>query len=278
MSAAGSRATIHGQAAPAPLKGVTVLVTRPAHQAEGFCRLVETAGGRALRFPALEIQDPADLAALDAVIDRLDGFRIAIFISPNAVHRAIGRIHARRGKLPPGLKLATVGRKTALALERLGYRADICPPARFDSEALLEQPQLQDVADRPVVIFRGEGGRELLGATLTARGAKVTYAEAYRRGRPDVDPGPVLRLWSQGDGHVIAITSSEALRNLYEMMGEAGRQRLCSTPLVVGCGRMVDTAREMGFKQTPVVADDPSDEAMLEAVQKWAEKRKQTHE
>ncbi|MFP4079186.1 MAG: uroporphyrinogen-III synthase [Ectothiorhodospira sp.] len=278
MNTAGSRETTQANGIPAPLEGLTVLVTRPAHQAEGFCRLVEAAGGRTLRFPALEIQPPADPAALDAIIDGLDDFQIAIFISPNAVHRATQRIQARRGALPPDLKLATVGRKTAQALERRGYRADICPPERFDSESLLAQPQLQDVAGQTVVIFRGEGGRELLGATLTARGAKVTYAEAYHRGRPDADPGPVLRQCSQGGDHVITITSSEALRNLFDMLGEAGRSWLRCTPLVVGCDRMVDTAREMGFKQTPVVADDPSDEAMLEAVQKWAEKRKQTHE
>ncbi|WP_050814229.1 uroporphyrinogen-III synthase [Ectothiorhodospira sp. PHS-1] len=260
-----------------PLQGVTVMVTRPAHQAEPFCRMVEAAGGRALRFPVLAIMDPGDAGALNALIDRLDEFHVAVFVSPNAVARTMNLIHARRS-LPEGLKLATVGIKSAKALERFGHRVHICPPSRFDSEALLEEPELQDVQGKNVVIFRGDGGRELLGATLTARGARVTFAETYRRGMPDADTGQLLRQWSRGDIHVITITSAEGLRNLYEMVGQAGRLWLRNTPLVVGCERMLDTVREMGFTESPVVADDPSDESMLVAVQKWAEKRKQTHE
>jgi len=39
------------------LAGLTVLITRPRHQADGFCKLIETEGGRALRFPVIEIAD-----------------------------------------------------------------------------------------------------------------------------------------------------------------------------------------------------------------------------
>ncbi|SEQ29828.1 uroporphyrinogen-III synthase [Ectothiorhodospira magna] len=260
-----------------PLQGITVMVTRPAHQAAPFCRMVEAAGGQALRFPVLAIGDPSDVDGLDALIDRLDEFHLAVFVSPNAVERTMHRIQARR-TLPPTLQLATVGIKSAQALARFGHQVDICPPNRFDSEALLETPELQDVRGWNVVIFRGNGGRELLGATLTARGARVTFAETYRRGIPDADTGQLLHQWSRGDIHVITITSAEGLRNLYAMVGQAGRLWLRDTPLVVGCGRMLDTARELGFTRTAVVADDPSDESMLVAVQKWAEKRNQTHE
>ena len=70
------------------------------------------------------------------------------------------------------------------ALARHGIHDVISPPLRFDSEALLELPQLTDVNGRRVIIFRGDGGRELLGETLAARGASVEYVSCYRRGRP----------------------------------------------------------------------------------------------
>jgi uroporphyrinogen-III synthase len=265
------------KADPGPLKGAGVLVTRPARQAEGFCSMIEAAGGVALCFPVLEILAPRESARLDALIDRLDEFDIAVFVSPNAVSMALNRIHARR-EWPAHLRVGAVGQKSALELARAGHPAHICPPRRFDSEALLAEPGLQDVSGRRIVIFRGDGGRELLGDTLQQRGALVEYAEAYRRGQPDADTGQLMRHWSRGELDLVTSTSSQGLRNLFDMVGKLGRMWLRKTPLLVGSARMVDTARELGFKGDPWVAEDPSDESMMDKVLQWARSREQQHE
>lgn len=255
-----------------PLAGLNVLVTRPSHQADAFCAMIEGAGGRAIRFPVLEILDPEDSKGLLALIDALHTFDIAVFISPNAVNKAMNMIHARR-EFPSDLKVAAIGQKSAQELRRFGHPADICPQARFDSEALLELPEMQSVAGKRVIIFRGDGGREMLGDTLKARGAEVEYANAYRRGRPKADAGPIMYLWSRGELDVITVTSTEGLRNLFDMVGKLGQMWLRRTPLLVGSERMLVTAEELGFKQPPEVAADPSDEAMFEALLRWAATR-----
>ena len=48
-----------------PLFGRTVLVTRPAHQADELARLLEDLGARCLRQPAIEISAPDDWSAVD---------------------------------------------------------------------------------------------------------------------------------------------------------------------------------------------------------------------
>ncbi|MGE5027167.1 MAG: uroporphyrinogen-III synthase, partial [Betaproteobacteria bacterium] len=116
-----------------PLEGLGVVVTRPAHQAEGLVRLIEQAGGRAILFPALEIFDAGDLGTLSAAVDRLELFDLAIFISPNAVSKAMNRIRARRD-WPPGLRCAAVGKGSGKALARLGIDNVLVPQGRFDSE------------------------------------------------------------------------------------------------------------------------------------------------
>ena len=95
------------------LDKVCVMVTRPAHQADPLCRLIEREGGTVVRFPVLEILDPEDSGPLLDIIDRLDEFNIAIFISPNAVDKAMNLIGSRR-ELPRGLTLATVGKSSAV--------------------------------------------------------------------------------------------------------------------------------------------------------------------
>ena len=255
-----------------PLAGVHVLVTRPAQQADALCGLIEAAGGRALRFPVLEILDPLDSGPLLRVIERLDEFDVAVFISPNAVNKAMNLITARRA-LPAHLKLAAIGARSARELERYGRPADIYPKHRFDSEALLDMEAMQEVAGKRIVIFRGDGGRELLGDTLRARGARVEYAEAYRRGAPAADVGALLRHWARGEVDVITVTSNEGLRNLFDMVGKLGQQWLRKTPLVVVSERMVQLAGELGFKHPPVVTEQAGDEALLEALKAWKQAR-----
>ncbi len=263
-------------AARGALAGTRVLVTRPAHQAERLCELIEAEGGEVVRFPVLEIADPADGAALRSVIDRLETFDIAVFISPNAVTKAMNLILARR-TLPPRLRLAAIGRQSAAELKHLGCPADIYPRQRFDSEALLAMEAMQPpaVAGMRIVIFRGEGGREHLGDTLRRRGAEVEYAEAYRRTRPEADTGRLMRLWVRGQLDIVTVTSSEGLRNLYDMVGKLGRQWLRDTPLVVLSERTAELARGLGFKHAPMVAEQASDEGIVRAVRQWRAQRGQ---
>jgi len=170
------------------LDGAGILVTRAAHQADGLCQLIRNQGGRAIKFPTLEILAPADPEPLKKLISGISECHIAIFISPNAVSWRLG--YLRDTGLPEGLKLAAVGSSTARALAAAGYTVDIVPDVQFDSEALLATPELQSVQGKRIIIFRGEGGRALLGDTLVERGADVVYAEVYRRACPDVDPSP----------------------------------------------------------------------------------------
>lgn len=252
--------------APVDLTGVGVLVTRPAHQADGLCRLIEAAGGRAIRFPVLEIAEPRDPAALQAVIDRLDEYDLALFISANAVERGLARVEAR-GPWPARLRTAAIGAASARELERRGRRVDVRPQGRYDSEALLALPQLQDLRGQRVVIFRGEGGRELLADTLRGRGAHVDYAEVYRRVPPAApDVAGLLRRWEGGEIQVVAVTSSEGLHSLCSLLPPPARPRLYCTPLVVVSERMLQLAQELGFTARIVVAERAADDAIVAAI------------
>lgn len=250
------------------LAGLGVLVTRPAHQADGLCRLIEQAGGRAHRFPVLEILPPSDPGPLRAVIDRLDSYDWAVFISANAVECALEPVLAAR-RWPSATRIAVVGRSSAQALQRHGLRADLCPADRFDSEALLALPAMQQVEGLRMVIFRGDGGREHLAETLRGRGARVDYIEAYRRARPDADVTPLLAQWRAGAIDIVLVTSAESLHNLVAMTAPEGAGLLRRTPLLLVSERQLPLVRQLGFEQPPVLAANATDAAVLEALQTW---------
>lgn len=255
------------------LAGTHVVVTRPAHQADNLCHLIEAQGGCPIRFPVLEIAAPRDLARLDGIISRLSEFDIAIFISPNAVSHAMVNI-AGKGGMPPHVQVAAVGQASAKALAAYNQLIDLYPKDSFNSEALLDLDELKQVAGKKIVIFRGEGGRELLADTLTQRGAEVEYAECYRRVKPNIDVQPLLQHWQHGEVDIIISTSNEGLQNLLEMVTESGRQMLLNTQLLLVSERSAEFAQQLGFTQPPIIATKASDEALLQALIEWRQSKR----
>lgn len=237
-----------------------IVVTRPAGQNEGLAEMIRRAGGEPIVFPVLEILDLEDTRALVAAIDRLDEYDLAVFISPNAVDKAMNVVRARR-EWPQRLRTATIGRASEKALARHGVADVIAPTGRFDSEALLELPALAEMQGRRVVVFRGDGGRELLGDTLRARGATVDYVECYRRVRPNADVEPLLKRWARGEIDAVTVSSSEGLRNLYDMLGKLGQAWLKRTPLFAPHARIAENARALGCER--VIETGPADEGIF---------------
>ena len=60
-----------------PLAGRGIVVTRPRDQAAGLAALIEAAGGRALLYPAIEIEDLSDPASALRVIGNLEQDQLA---------------------------------------------------------------------------------------------------------------------------------------------------------------------------------------------------------
>jgi uroporphyrinogen-III synthase len=247
-------------AAANPLDGTHIVVTRPAGQATHLASALVALGAKPVLFPVLAIIDIEDHNPLLDVAIRLDSFDWAAFVSPNAVEKALSVVLSKR-QWPARLRAATVGRSSEQALARFGVTDVVAPQERFDSEALLELPDLQEMAGKRVVIFRGDGGRDLFGDTLKARGAQVEYMTCYRRGKPELDPAPLLKLWNDAHLDAITVTSSEGLRNLFDMVGKLGQAWLRKTPIFVPHERIAEQAQNLGCQN--VIATGPADDGLI---------------
>lgn len=231
-----------------PLAGRTIVVTRPRAQAAPLAEAIAQLGGKPLVFPLLEISPAVDPQPLAAAVERLGDYALAIFISPNAVDHALPAIFARAA-WPAALLPAAVGQGTVRALAAQGVGGCIAPRERFDSEALLALPELAAarVAGRRVVIFRGDGGRELLAETLRERGATVDCIPCYQRSGPAAGSEPLLAAWRAGRLDALTVSSSEGLRHLVELLDGEGREFLARTPLFVPHARIAESAGALGL-------------------------------
>lgn len=249
-----------------PLAGLNIAVTRPRDQAAQLTERIVQAGGKPILFPLLEIEAVQDSKALQEQVSRLGQFDLAIFISPNAVNYGIAAIRSA-GELPDRLKIATIGPGSVKALRGCGITRVIAPTQRFDSEGLLALPELQDVAGWRVIIFRGDGGRELLGNTLKARSATVEYATCYQRSKAQQDVQALLN----AEPDVITVTSSEALGNLWQMPGNNVQAKLRAIPIFLPHQRIAELALQQGWQHVQLTA--AGDEGLLSALIGWGREK-----
>lgn len=247
------------------LAGLGVVITRPRAAAEPLAAALGREGARTWVFPALAIEDIALSEDTLEAIDELPQAALAVFVSANAAQKGLEIVLAR-GPWPASVEVAAVGDATAAALRNSGLATVISPPGRQDSDALLQMPRLHRVKGENIIVFRGEGGRERLKEGLEERGARVRYAECYRRVRPKSDATPLLEAWSRNEIHAVGVLSAETLVNFVEMVGERGREALARTALVVpheAIGRHPEARR---FSRVEVAAH--GDEGMIEALER----------
>jgi len=246
-----------------PLGGIGVIVTRPQRQAEGLARKLAEVGATPLIWPAIIILPPSDRMPLERAHANLDSYDIAVFVSANAAEYGV----PDPSRWPPSLRIFAPGPGTAEALAAVGLTGVRIPVTTFDSEGLLALPELRQVDGARVLIFRGQGGRELLGDTLSQRGARVAYVSCYRRAAPTSGAQGLLEALRDNRAHALTLSSAEGIDNLLAAVGVEGRALLARIPAFVPHPRVADHARAAGLPVVTTAAG--GDAGLVAALLEW---------
>ncbi|QLG89232.1 uroporphyrinogen-III synthase [Chitinibacter bivalviorum] len=229
-----------------PLHGLRLWVTRPAAQAADLSLALAEQGADVVAFPLLDIAPPLDPLPLQQALARLSDYDLAIFISPSAIEAVFA---VMTEPWPNSLAAAVIGPGSAKRAAELGIQQLIYPASQFDSEGLLAMPQMQQLAGQRVVIFRGQGGRELLPHALTAAGAQVQLISAYQRLAPSWNASELLTQLAHGcDG--LIVSSSEAAQHLFHLGGEQAQLKLQSVQYFAPHPRIISALQAKGALHT----------------------------
>ena len=242
------------------LRGSGVLVTRPRAQAGELVAAIESHRGAAIAFPVLDIQ-PRHPDTVETEAHQLEKPDIVIFVSTNAV----------RFGLPytGDAAIGAIGPATAAAIGESGLEVSIRPADGFDSEHLLGDPALRDVAGQTVRIIRGTDGREVLAKTLRQRGAEVEYLCVYERRLPEYTGSELRELSSRfaaGDIDCVTVMSVASLTNLFELLPRECLEQLAKTLLVTPAARVIKEAHNLLPGWQHKLADGPQAGDMVDAI------------
>jgi Uroporphyrinogen-III synthase len=246
---------------------MSILVTRPSPKGEELVSRLRALGQVAWSFPLIEYSPGNGLTTLSQELDNLRPDDLLFALSPRAVAFANAQLQREEKKWPPLPGYFSIGRTTALALHQASGIHIRYPLDREISEVLLQLPELQNIAGKKALILRGNGGRELLGHTLTARGADVTFSECYQRIAVHYDGAEEAMRWQTRGVTTVVVTSGEMLQQLWALIPQWYRERwLLQCRLLVVSERLAQLARELGWQEIQV-ADSADNDALLRALQ-----------
>ncbi len=200
-------------AAPGPLAGRTVVVTRSGPRARGLLDAVERAGATALELPLTRQVEPSDGgAALRAAAASVRDNRWVVLTSVNAVERFMAELRDARSLGP--VLVAAVGPATADALRMAGVEPDLVP-AEHSARGLVEEfPGADerrdgDGAGRRVLFPCADIAPDTIVDGLGGAGWDVRRVEAYRTVARSSPPPEMLALVAAADA--VAFTAASSL-------------------------------------------------------------------
>ena len=258
----------------------TLIVTRPEPEAGRLVDALISQGRHAWALPVLAIEDAGDIAAARQALATVDRYALVVFVSPNAIRRALA---LRDASWPTDVTIGVMGPGSVATLASHGIAAPghrvIAPPRastieragdRFDSEALFDALDatlgLTTAFTGRVLIVRGNGGRAWFGDRLRDLGIAVDEVEAYRRVRPVADAEQVealRRAFGEAVPPVFIVTSSEGVGHLVAIVEEAladfatptaVRTWLFASTVVAPHRRIAAKATEAGFRRVVTTA------------------------
>jgi uroporphyrinogen-III synthase len=242
-----------------------VLITRPRGQTEEFARALAAASAQPVFFPVIEIIPPEDPFALDFAMRDLEQYDWLILTSVHGAEAFFERLDALGMKrLPPRMRVAAVGSRTARCLSQKGVWVDYVP-GEYSAEAMLAGFG-RNLYGKRFLFPCSNLTRAAFADGIRSAGGLVTEVVAYRNVLREPDGSELEELRAGVD--IITFTSPSAVRNFVEIVRRNGLDplNLPNDPLFACIGPVTEhAARDAGLTRL-VAAKEYTPAGLVEAV------------
>src|SRR5262249_52194163 len=205
-----------------------------AESADGpLSRELRNLGLEVLSWPAVSVTAAAP-RALEQALAQLGSFAWIVFASRHAVAAVL----ARAPQPPPGLRLAAVGRATALTVSERGWPVHLTPEEASAAGLIAAFAAHWNAPDAGTRILYPASSRALptIAAGLRGLGAEVIQVEAYRTEAASLDVSE-CRAWIERRGlGAVTFASPSAVTELARALGAEDFARLLdhAPPVAIG--------------------------------------------
>jgi uroporphyrinogen III methyltransferase / synthase len=248
-----------------PLFGKTIVVTRKSDQAELMIERLCELGADPFFFPVIETIAPDDWSPLDNALNNLSQYQGLIFTSANGVRFFAERLKTIGKDIRElkGLRVFTIGPKTAEAVRDLGISVDVIPE-KFVAESLIEN--IKNIEGQRFLLPRATIAREIIPQQLRKMGAIVDVAPAYQTVLPVTQVDELHRRLESQSIDVITFTSSSTVENFLALTGEKLLPAIKNAKIACIGPVTEKTARKAGLN-VEIVPEQYTVSSLLDAIE-----------
>src|SRR6516225_3602721 len=198
-----------------PLLGKRIVVTRTRKQASVLSGKLRALGAHVIELPTIRIEPPSDLREFAELVQAAHIYDWIVFTSANGVEAFFDiffKLYDDAREIG-AVRIATIGPATAQCVKDFHLHVDL-QPEQFVAEAFVREFKKQgSIENERILVVRAEKARDVLPKELSAAGAIVDEAFAYRTVPETRDTSGARRQLVQDGADLITFTSSSTVEN-----------------------------------------------------------------
>src|SRR5437660_1504096 len=198
-----------------PLLGKRIVVTRTRKQASVLSNKLRALGAHVIELPTIRTEPPSDLREFAELVQDAHVYDWIVFTSANGVEAFFDiffKLYYDAREIGAVL-IAAIGPATAQRVKDFHLHVDL-QPDEFVAEAVVKEFEKQgSIENLRILLVRAEKTRDTLAKELSALGAIVDKAFAYRTVPETRDTSGARRQLAQDGADLITFTSSSTVEN-----------------------------------------------------------------
>src|SRR5213080_422907 len=198
-----------------PLLGKRIVVTRTRKQASVLSKKLRALGAHVIELPTIQIEPPTDLREFAELVQDAHVYDWIVFTSANGVEAFFDMFFKLYddAREMGAVRIAAIGPATAQRVKDFHLHVDL-QPDEFVAEAVVKEFEKQgSIENMRILLVRAEKARDTLPKELSALGAIVDEAFAYRTVPETRDTSGARRQLAQDGADLITFTSSSTVEN-----------------------------------------------------------------
>src|SRR5205809_2442742 len=197
------------------LSGKRIVVTRTRKQASVLSNKLRALGAQVVELPTIRIEPPTDLREFAELVQDAHIYDWIVFTSANGVEaffEIFFKLYDDAREIG-GARIAAIGPATAQRVKDFHFHVDL-QPDEFIAEAVAKEFRKQgSIENVRILLVRAEKARDVLPRELSAAGAIVDEAFAYRTVPETRDTTGARNQLAKEGADLITFTSSSTVEN-----------------------------------------------------------------